>query len=143
MQMLLDNQTDCNVPTELLQRIGDSLTDRTVEVLIVNDAAICELNARFRDKNSPTDVLSFPLESVIETMPLGSVVINADQVKRTARELGHTIEDECALMFIHGMLHLLGYDHETDEGQMREAEAKLITTFQLPDSLILRTLKEG
>jgi probable rRNA maturation factor len=71
--------------------------------------------------------------------PLGSIVISSWHVESMAQELGHSNNDELALLFIHGMLHLLGYDHEVDNGEMRNEEAKLIEKFALPQSLIIRT----
>ena len=75
----------------------------------------------------------------MDIMPLGSIVISADFVKDRANEFGHTYSDELSLLFIHGMLHLLGFDHETDSGEMREMEAEIINKFYLPKSLIIRT----
>jgi probable rRNA maturation factor len=56
-----------------------------------------------------------------------------------AKELNHTVDDELTLLYIHGLLHILGYDHEIDSGEMREKEHELIKAFNLPDSLITRT----
>ena len=75
--------------------------------------------------------------------PLGSIVISSEHVINKAKELKHSISDEVTLLFIHGLLHLLGFDHEVDNGEMRDEEAKLIKQFSLPDSLIVRTHKEG
>lgn len=75
---------------------------------------------------------------------LGSVVINLDLVELKAAQLGHGRDDETALLFTHGMLHVLGYDHESDDGQMRVKECEIIEKFHLPKSLIVRTEgKEG
>lgn len=75
---------------------------------------------------------------------LGSVVINLDLVELKAAQLGHGRDDETALLFTHGMLHVLGYDHESDSGQMRAKECEIIEKFRLPKSLIVRTEgKEG
>ena len=71
-------------------------------------------------------------------MPLGSIVISIDTAKKEAEEFGHSIEDEIKLLFIHGLLHLLGYDHEIDNGEMRAKEAEIIEKFNLPKSLIVR-----
>ena len=71
-------------------------------------------------------------------IPLGSIVISVDYVTEVAKRLGHSYDEELSLLFIHGLLHLLGYDHEVDNGEMREREAKLIKTFNLPKSLIVR-----
>lgn len=70
---------------------------------------------------------------------LGSVVINLDLVELKAAQLGHGRDDETALLFTHGMLHVLGYDHESDDGQMRAKECEIIEKFCLPKSLIVRT----
>jgi probable rRNA maturation factor len=96
-----------------------------------------ELNKIYRNKDKATDVLSFPLEDM-PGMPLGSIVISIDTAKKVANELGHSIEGEIKLLFIHGLLHLLGYDHETDNGEMREKEKEIIEKFNLPKSLIIR-----
>lgn len=70
---------------------------------------------------------------------LGSVVINLDLVELKAAQLGHGRDDETALLFTHGLLHVLGYDHESDDGQMRAKECEIIEKFGLPKSLIVRT----
>ena len=70
---------------------------------------------------------------------LGSVVINLDLVELKAAQLGHGADDETALLFTHGMLHVLGFDHESDDGQMRAKECEIIEKFRLPKSLIVRT----
>ena len=70
---------------------------------------------------------------------LGSVVINLDLLELKAAQLGHGRDDETALLFTHGLLHVLGYDHENDDGQMRAKECEIIEKFRLPKSLIVRT----
>ena len=102
------------------------------------------INTEHRGKESVTDVLSFPMEAPfteqsIFGMPLGSIVIAASFVKEKAALLGHSEQDELSLLFIHGMLHLLGFDHEVDSGEMRAREKELIVQFDLPKSLIVRT----
>ena len=69
---------------------------------------------------------------------LGSVVINLDLVEMKAAQLGHGTDDETALLFTHGLLHVLGFDHESDDGQMRVKECEIIEKFRLPKSLIVR-----
>ena len=91
--------------------------------------------------NKPTDVLSFPSDP-FPGAPLGSIVISVDKVASVAQELGHSENDELSLLFIHGLLHLLGFDHEIDSGEMRAKEVELIEKFNLPKSLIVRTLEE-
>ena len=71
--------------------------------------------------------------------PLGSIVISEGFVKAGAEKFGHTLDDERALLFIHGMLHILGYDHEVDSGEMRAKEHEVLEAFGLPKSLIIRT----
>jgi probable rRNA maturation factor len=71
--------------------------------------------------------------------PLGSIVIAQEFIENKAEELGHTPSDEMTLLFIHGFLHLLGFDHEVDNGEMRDKEELLIKEFNLPTSLIVRT----
>ena len=83
-------------------------------------------------------ILSFPIEPFPHA-PLGSIIINEKMVKDVALELKHSENEEFALLFIHGLLHLLGFDHEEDSGQMREKESELIIEFNLPKSLILRS----
>lgn len=69
-------------------------------------------------------------------------MINVDLAKQKAKELGHSYEEEISLLFIHAMLHLLDFDHENDNGEMREKEKELIEHFNLPKSLIVRTLED-
>ena len=143
----LDNQTTLIVNLEVLEQIASSLSSKEVELLIVDDATMQSLNLEHRGKDTTTDVLSFPMidmktpfpEQSIVGLPLGSIVISASTVTQKAKELGHSVQDETALLFIHGMLHLLGFDHEVDEGEMRDKEKALILEFDLPKSLIIRT----
>lgn len=140
----LDNQTTLPVDIDALEKIAEALSTNDVELVITDDTTMRELNAEYRDKDSITDVLSFPLESPFTEqslfdIPLGSIIIAESFVKAKAQEHGHSIQDELSLLFIHGMLHLLGYDHETDDGEMREREKELIEAFDLPKSLIVRT----
>jgi len=140
----LDNQTDITINIDILENIAQSLTTREIELIVTNNKTIQVLNNEHRSKNKATDVLSFPIDSTfgeetIPGMPLGSIVISADLVKEKSAEFGHRIEDELSLLFIHGLLHLLGFDHEVDNGEMRKKEKNIIETFALPSSLIVRT----
>ena len=140
----LDNQTNLNIELSKLEKIATTLTNREVELIITDDETMQSLNSEHRGKASSTDVLSFPLETPfteqsIFDMPLGSIVISESYVVKKSQELGHTPQDELSLLFIHGMLHLLGFDHETDDGEMRAREKELIEQFDLPQSLIVRT----
>jgi len=131
-----DNRTDFEFDIKTLYEIYQYLTDRDIELILTDDKEIQKLNKKFRNKDKPTDVLSFPLAQV-EFMPLGSIVISIDTAKKGAKKYNHSIEDEIKLLFIHGLLHLLGYDHEKED-IMREKEKEIITKFNLPKSLIIR-----
>ena len=135
----LDNQTTLHIDLDALEKIAQSLTDREIELIVTENDTIAALNQEYRSKDTPTDVLSFPMENAVANMPLGSIVISADFVQEKAKELGHGEKDEFSLLFIHGLLHLLGYDHEKDHGEMRKKEKELIEKFDLPSSLIVRT----
>ena len=135
----LDNQTDFKVDVEELESISNRLTNRDIELIIVNNSHIQEINREFRDKDNPTDVLSFPIEGIGDILPLGSIIISIDFVIEKAKEYGHANREELLLLFIHGLLHLLGYDHEIDNGEMREKEEEIIRGFSLSSSLIVRS----
>ncbi len=134
----LDNKTSLKIDKLLLDAIAAKLTDKEIELLIVEKDEIKSINKLHRNIDKSTDVLSFPYEEM-PMSPLGSIVISSSHVKDVASKLGHTNNDELNLLFIHGMLHLLGFDHETDNGEMREEETRLINEFNLPKSLITRT----
>ncbi|MCI7015074.1 MAG: rRNA maturation RNase YbeY [Campylobacter sp.] len=121
----------------LLEQIADFLGAGDVELVFVNDDEMRKINHEHRGIDKATDVLSFPYEQVSGGL-MGSVVISTDTASRVAGELGHSIECEIALLFLHGVLHILGYDHEIDNGQMRQKEKEVIEHFSLPDSLIIR-----
>ena len=121
----------------ILDEIVDFLTNKEVELIFVKSEAMREINLKQRGKDYATDVLSFPLEDVPH-FPLGSIVINLDKVEEKASVFNHSKEDELTLLFIHGLLHILGFDHEIDNGQMREKEAQIIEKWNLPKSLIIR-----
>ncbi|MCI7586856.1 MAG: rRNA maturation RNase YbeY [Campylobacter sp.] len=121
----------------LLEQIADFLGAGDVELVFVNNDEMREINHEQRGIDKATDVLSFPYEQVSGGL-MGSVVISTDTASRVASELGHSIECEIALLFLHGVLHILGYDHEIDNGQMRQKEKEVIEHFSLPDSLIIR-----
>ncbi len=137
----IDKQTDSFIETTMLDSIAKSLTTKDIELILCDNKKIRALNKQYRGIDKATDVLSFPLEAILPNMPLGSIVISLDYVHKGAKEFGHTPQEELALLFIHGTLHLLGFDHEIDQGQMRQEEYRLIKQFNLPDSLIVRTEK--
>ena len=134
----LTNDTTLKINDTILKTIATALTDKDIELLVVNKDEIRSINKEQRGLDHATDVLSFPYEEM-PFVPLGSIVISESHVIEKAKELGHSNMDEFTLLFIHGLLHLLGYDHETDEGQMREKEKEIIEKFNLPNSLIIRT----
>ena len=134
----LDNTTSLQINESFLNSIAITLSDKDIELLIVDKDEMQEINKKHRSVDSSTDVLSFPYEDM-PFAPLGSIVISSWHVQNKAKELNHSNDDETSLLFIHGILHLLGYDHEIDAGQMREKEKNLIKKFNLPDSLIVRT----
>jgi len=131
------NQTNFDFNVDSLKEIYEYLTNKDIELILTTDEEIQKLNKQFRNKDKPTDVLSFPLEDAPNT-PLGSIVISIDTAKKQAQKHSHSVEEEIKLLFIHGLLHLLGYDHEIDNGEMREKEKEIIKKFNLPDSLIVR-----
>lgn len=134
----LDNKTSLKINNTLLESIANDVTNKDIELIITTNDEIRKINKEYRNIDKPTDVLSFPYEDMPIT-PLGSIVISQDFVLQKAEEFGHTQENELTLLFIHGLLHLLGYDHEIDKGQMRQEEEKLINELNLPKSLIVRT----
>jgi probable rRNA maturation factor len=103
-----------------------------VDVLIAGNRRLQQLNRRFRKKNKPTDVLSFPRREG------GDIAISAEIAGKNARHYRHSAAQELKVLILHGMLHLAGYDHETDNGQMAKVEHKLRTKLKLPASLIGR-----
>ncbi len=131
------NETEFELNLELFEEIASSKTPALIEFVLTNNENIQELNNNFRQKNEPTDVLSFPYEKM-QFAPIGSVIVSLDFAQQKAQELGHKTEDEIALLFIHGLLHILGFDHESDNGEHRDEEAKLVELFSLPKSLIIR-----
>ncbi len=98
------------------------LPPESFSAVLVSDRRIRELNRRYRKRSVATDVLSFPLR---ENGYLGEVVISAPTARRQARRYRHGVEEEVKLLLLHGVLHLLGYDHETDRGQMARREHTL------------------
>ena len=114
--------------------------DGEVSVLFVDDERIKALNSEFRNKNEVTDVLSFPqYDSIKENginepfIYLGDVVISLEQAKRQAEEFEHSIEREIVYLTVHSVLHLMGYDHMTDEDkrEMREKEKIVLKALKI------------
>jgi len=104
--------------------------------LITSDEELRRLNRQFRKKDYATDVLSFP--ALENDDVLGEIAISFDQAKLQASERRHQVSEEIAVLMLHGLLHLLGMDHETDRGQMARAERKWRSSLGLPAGLIER-----
>jgi probable rRNA maturation factor len=113
-----------------------------VTVLLATDAKIRDLNRRFRGKDEATDVLSFPAKPLQNTKPAervaGDVAISLETARRQAAEQGHAQATEIKVLILHGLLHLAGYDHETDAGKMQRREHQLRARLGLPPGLIER-----
>ncbi|HST12795.1 MAG TPA: rRNA maturation RNase YbeY [Terriglobales bacterium] len=110
-----------------------------VTVLVTSSLELRRLNQRFRGKDKPTDVLSFPAEMISKSRFAGDVAISADIAAKNARQLGHSPAEEVKVLVLHGLLHLAGYDHESDSGTMGRRETRLREELRLPVALIERT----
>ena len=116
----LDTNAWATFAERALEAIGNSGSSATVA--FVSDKNIQKLNREFRSVDKATDVLSFPAD---EPDNLGDVAISVETASRQAQENGLSFEDEIAQLILHGLLHLSGYDHETDNGEMNRLELKL------------------
>jgi probable rRNA maturation factor len=112
-----------------------------VTILVTSSHELRRLNHRFRGKDKPTDVLSFPAEMISRGRFAGDVAISADIAAQNARRLGHSPGEEVKVLALHGLLHLAGYDHEADNGKMAKREGLLREQLGLPVALIERTQK--
>lgn len=97
----------------------------SVDVLLAGSQELRALNRRFRGKNRPTDVLSFPAGYGPRNGFAGDIAISVDIAKQNAKRLGHTTAEEIKILCLHGLLHLAGFDHERDQGQMARKERSL------------------
>ena len=118
-----------------LRRVAPARAKGHLTVALVSDARIQGLNRQFRQVDKATDVLSFPAD---EPGTLGDVVIARGVARRQARHAGHDFPTELRVLALHGLLHLLGYDHEHDGGRMARAEARLRRKGGLREGLIER-----
>jgi len=114
-----------------------------VNVLVTSSGAVRALNRQFRGQNKATDVLSFPLTSLESKTRkpaalAGDVAISADIALENSIRLGHPVSQEIKILALHGILHLAGFDHERDHGEMARTEAKLRRVLRLPVALIER-----
>jgi probable rRNA maturation factor len=126
-----------NYPTAELKKITASIlkalerSEAELSIALVGDKEMRPLNAKYRKKNKTTDVLSFPADYPTPAKPvlLGDVIISVEQARRQAKERNHSLKTEMVTLLIHGILHLLGYDHERSSQQakiMANLEVKLI-----------------
>ena len=104
---------------EKLDRLGREVGE--VSIAFVDDETMKDLNRRYRHKNRTTDVLTFPSDEPL----LGDIVISTDQARRQAAEEKHSLPTEVRYLILHGILHALGYDHETDQGEMNALEVEV------------------
>ena len=132
---------------EAVARLNDLPPEAEVDVTIVDDAEIHTLNREYRGMDKPTDVLSFALDEDIEDSGepdliggpeehlYGDIIISAETALRQAQEYGHGLEREAAYLAVHGMFHLLGYDHltETDKAAMRTKEEEALRAINLSE----------
>jgi probable rRNA maturation factor len=113
---------------ENLEKLEEEITE--VSIAFVDDDAMTELNKKFRGKKKTTDVLTFPAddsynEPSASGRPLGDIVISVDQARRQAADEKHSLATEIRYLVVHGILHALGYDHETDKGEMNQLEQEV------------------
>jgi probable rRNA maturation factor len=118
-----------------LESVAPARARGRVTVALVPDGHVRTLNRRFRSTDTATDVLSFPAD---EPGQLGDVVIAAGIARRQAAAAGHPLGTELRILALHGLLHLLGYDHERDDGQMARLERRLRRAGGLREGLIER-----
>jgi probable rRNA maturation factor len=121
---------------------------REFQCLITGDAELQRLNRKFRRKDYPTDVLSFPAgppaykkkapAGTPAVLSLGDIAISVDRARAQARGFGHALDEEICILMLHGVLHLMGMDHERDAGAMARTEAEWRRKLRLPSALIER-----
>ncbi len=109
-----------------------------VQILLASDATLRRLNCEYRNQDKSTDVLSFPAPEGFGTTHAGDLAISLPTARRQAAAHGHTLADELRILLLHGLLHLAGFDHETDAGEMAAREFELRHRLKLPSTLIDR-----
>ena len=125
-----------------------------VSVLLTSDSAIRRLNGKFRGKHRPTDVISFPALAMpaqkttsrqlrLHPPIAGDLAISLDAAAHQALRFGHPLLVELKILMLHGLLHLAGYDHETDAGEMAAREEQLRRRFRLSNTLIARSMSQA
>lgn len=134
MKILYTDEMNCNLSYEFFTNVAEAVfneldmsnNEYEISLLITDDETIRQYNKEYRNKDMATDVLSFPMEDEIV---LGDIAVSFDTAKRQAEEAEINIDREVAFLFIHGLLHLLGYDHETskeDEEEMFALQEKIL-----------------
>ena len=146
MSIEISCNDDFNLDKDLLLKLNtafevisneENLSDKTINIRIVNDKEMVDLNKQFRCKDSSTNVLSFTNEDISKSITgnLGDIAINYDFIKRESKEQGKTFDDHIVHMLIHGIYHILGLDHENDEMAqvMEEKEVALLYKLNIRD----------
>jgi probable rRNA maturation factor len=127
-----------------LERVAPARARGTVSLAIVSDERIRALNCQYRGRDYATDVLSFPVGTPVASAPcLGDIVIARGVARRQARRARHSERVELRVLALHGLLHLLGYDHERDQGRMQREERRLRRKGGLREGLIDRVQSAG
>jgi len=141
MTEIINNQRKLKLDWQIFQSFAEKVVEvveetenKSVTIAFVSDRKMRALNHEFRGKNSTTDVLSFPFEADefdIEQAFSGDIVISLEQAQKQADENDLDFETEIKQLILHGILHLCGYDHETDKGEMNARELELRKTLQI------------
>ncbi len=121
-----------------LTRVAPRRARGEVTVAVLSDARVRGLNRTYRGIDKATDVLSFPADPFASDRHLGDIAIARGVARRQARQQGHAERTEWRVLSLHGLLHLLGYDHETDRGEMRRLEQRLLARAGRTSGLISR-----
>lgn len=139
---IINNQRKVKLDKKVFQKFAERAAaeieeteNKSFTVAFVSDRKMRELNNQFREKDKTTDVLSFPFEAdefdFSEEETLGDIIISAEQAAKQAEENNLTLEREIKQLILHGVLHLCGYDHETDDGEMNARELELRDKLQI------------
>ena len=123
----IPNRNWTELANRILERVGRK--DSSATIAFVSDSSIRELNRQFRGVDKATDVLSFPAGE--DDFELGDIAVSVERAKAQARQNGLSYEGEIAQLILHGLLHLCGYDHEKDNGEMNRLELKLRRELEL------------
>ena len=136
---------------EWLERVAPAHVRGAINIALVSDARMRSLNRKYRRRNYATDVLSFPSDGSrtkgrwrgsVDSF-LGDIVIARGVAARQARSAGHSTRTELRVLALHGLLHLMGYDHERDRGEMKRVETRLRAKAGLTEALIERANQPG